>query len=215
MKFNFFGKTDPEKYRLIKSSYLNKKNKMLLQLAKKNDNFGYMSMDVGKELEQLFSNDSYIVGIHRTGASIVHEGYLKDIFNRGLINNMDCLQGDIFRDTDYLDIKKTVDLVYDPIVLNGILKTAGRYKDSEGCIIIKIPKSYLGIEDGEIKPIYYKDGISIKLMSEYVYGYIPVSKDGTVGSIVNNPNYKDEHVYIDSEDSLFYESKAILRSRRK
>ena len=186
-----------------------------MQLVKQYNDFGYMSKALGQELEQLFYDDSYIVGVHRTGASVVNDNYLQDVFTKGLINNMDCLQGGIFTDVDHLDIKKTVDLVYDPIVLNGILKTASQYKCSEGCIIIKIPKSYLGMEDGEIKPIYYRDGISIKLMSEYIYGYIPVNKEGYVGDIVHNPNYADKHGYIDSEDVLLYESKAIIRNRRK
>lgn len=214
MRFDLFRKVDQDKYTLIKSPYLNKKNKMLVQLAKQYDGFGYMSNDLGTEIEALFSDDSYIVGIHRTGYSIVDEDYLKDVFNRGLINNMDLLQGGICLDDNYLDIRKTVDLFYDPIVINGPLKAANRYKESAGCIIVKIPKSYLGMEDGEVKPIYYKDGTSTKLLSEYVYGYVPVSKDGTLGDLIHNPNYTDDHIYIDSEDTLLYESKAISRSRR-
>lgn len=215
MQIRIFKKIDPNKYQLIKSPYLNKKNKTLFQLAKQYDEMGYMPLEVGRELEQLFLDDSYIVGIHRTGVSNVNDEYLKDIFNKGLINNMDCLQGGHYMSENYLDIKKTVDLFYDPIVLNGALKTAGWYKESEGCVIVKVPKSYLGMADGEVKPIYYKDGISVKLLSEYVYGYVPVDKDGCVGSIVHNPNYTDEHVYIDSEDVLLYESKAVVRGRRK
>ena len=215
MNINIFKKTDQNQYRLIKSPYLNKKNKMLVQIAKQYDGFGYMTTDLGRELESLFQDDSYIVGIHRTGYSEVDEEYLKEVFNRGLINNMDLLQGGFHTDKDYLDIKKTVDLFYDPILLNGALKTANRYKQSAGSIIIKIPKSYLGLEDGEIKPIYYKDGVSNKLLPEYIYGYLPVSGEGVLGEIVRNPNYTDEHTYIDSEETLLYESKAIIRRERR
>lgn len=215
MNINIFKKNNVQQYRLVKSPCLNKKNKMLVQLAKQYDGFGYMSLELGKEIEELFKDNSYIVGIHRTGYSVVDEEYLKEVFNRGLINNMDALQGGVHLDEDYLDIKKTVDLFYDPIVMNGPLKAANRYKQSSGCIIVKIPKSYLGLEDGEIKPIYYKDGVSTKLLPEYVYGYIPVIKDGVLGDIVHNPNYVDQHIYIDAEETLFYESKAIIRKRRK
>lgn len=215
MNINIFRKNDVQKYQLIKSACLDKKNKMLVKLAKQYDGFGYMPLEVGKEIEELFKDESYIVGIHRTGYSVVDEEYLKEVFNRGLINNMDALQGGFHLDEDYLDIKKTVDLFYDPIVMNGPLKAAKRYKQSSGCIIVKIPKSYLGLEDGEIKPIYYKDGVSIKLLPEYVYGYIPVIEDGVLGEMVRNPNYVDEHIYIDSEDTLLYESKALIRTRRK
>lgn len=215
MNINIFKKIDKDKYQIIKSPYLNKKNKMLMKLAKQYDDFGYMSVSLGREIESLFQDESYIVGIHRTGYSEVDNEYLKEIFNHGLINNMDLLQGGIHIDKDYLDIKKTVDLFYDPILLNGALKTANRYKASAGSIIIKIPKSYLGIEDGEIKPIYYKDGVSTKLLPEYIYGYVPVDKNGTLEEIIHNPNYTDNHVYIDSEGTLLYESKAISRQRRK
>ena len=215
MKISIFKKKDQNQYRLIKSPYLNKKNKMLVQIAKQYDGFGYMTTDLGRELENLYKDDSYIVGIHRTGYSEVNEDYLKEIFNRGLINNMDSLQGGFYTDKDYLDIKKTVDLFYDPILLNGAIKSANRYKSSAGSIIIKIPKSYLGLEDGEIKPIYYKDGNSNKLLPEYIYGYLPVSGEGILGEIVHNPNYTDEHTYIDSEGTLLYESKAIIRRERR
>lgn len=215
MNIKFFKEIDKDKYHLVKSPYLNKKNKMLVQLAKQYDNLGYMKDNVGKELEKLFEDDSYIVGIHRTGYSVVDDEYLKDIFNKGLINNMDSLQSGSYLDADYLDIKKTVDLFYDPIMLNGQLKGAYEYKNSEGCIIVKIPKSYLGMIEGEVKPIYYKDGVTPKLLSEYIYGYIPVSKKGVVGNIINNPNYTDNHIYIDAEDTLLYETNALIRSQRR
>lgn len=214
MNINIFKRPDKDKYQLIKSPYLNKKNKMLVQLAKQYDGFGYMKTDLGKEIERLFKDESYIVGIHRTGYSEVNDEYLNEVFNRGLINNMDTLNYGFHADKDYLDIKKTVDLFYDPILLNGAVKTANRYKQSAGSIIIKIPKSYLGLEDGEIKPIYYKDGVSNKLLPEYIYGYLPVSGDGILGDMVHNPNYTDEHTYIDSEGTLMYESRVIIRSRR-
>lgn len=215
MNINIFKKVDKNKYQLIKSPYLNKKNKRLVQIAKQNDGFGYMTTALGKEIESLFQDDSYIVGMHRTGYSEVDEEYLKEVFNRGLINNMDKLNYGFAIDKDYLDIKKTVDLFYDPILLNGAFKTANRYKSSAGSIIIKIPKSYLGIEDGEIKPIYYRDGVSNKLLPEYIYGYLPVSGDGILGEIIHNPNYTDFHTYIDSEGTLLYESKAIIRRERR
>lgn len=186
------------------TEHIRSDNHELHDLAKTYDSYGYISKEVGEELESLFDNN-YIIGIHRTGYSDVNDAYLKDVFNNGLINNMDRLSGG-FGDK-FLDINKTVTLFYDFIYMNMQLKTAGSYKCSSGSIIIKIPKSYLGLAEGEVKPIYYQsDDITVKLLSEYVYGYIPV-KDGVVGDIIHNPNYRDEHTYIDSEDVLLYESK--------
>lgn len=215
MKFNIFKKDDLDKYKLTKSPCVKGQHKYLVKLAKQYDKYGYMSSSLGKEIEMLFEDDSYIVGIHRTGYSIVDDEYLKDVFNKGLINNMDAFQGGIHTDDNYMNIEKTVTLFHDPIILNGQLKVAHGYKGSYGSVILKIPKSYLGLADGEIKPIYYKDGISARLLPEYVYGYVSVDREGKLGEMIHNPNYTDNHIYIDSEDTLLYESKALSRSRKK
>lgn len=210
----FKREIDPNKYLLVNSPYIDKKQKFKYNLAKNYDELGYMSIEVGKEIEELFSNPTYMIGIHRTGYSNVNEEYIKDVFNRGLINNMDILQG-VKTDDTYLDIYKTVSFMDGFITMNAELKLSHNYKGSSGCFIIKIPASYIGMSDGDVKPIYFKDKEGIKLLSEYIYGYIPCNKKGELGSIIHNPNYTDEHIYIDSEDSLLYETKAQSRLRRR
>lgn len=205
---------DPNKYLLVNSKYIDKKQKFKYNLAKKYDELGYMPIEVGKEIEELFSNPTYMIGIHRTGYSNVNEEYIKDVFNRGLINNMDSLQGGKTDDT-YLDIYKTVSFMDGFITMNAELKLSHNYKGSIGCFIIKIPGSYIGMADGELKPIYFKDKEGIKLLSEYIYGYIPCNEKGELGTIIHNPNYTDEHIYIDSEDALMYETRAKSRLRRR
>lgn len=111
------------------------------------------------------------------------------------------------------DIEKTVSLFYDFPILNGQLKAAVGYKNSEGCILVKIPKSYLGKEDGEIKPIYYKKDSSVRLLPEFVYGYIPVGKDGKLGEIIHNPNYTENHD-LDNVN-LMYENSAVIKARKE
>lgn len=214
MNIKLFSRVDKNKYLLIKSPYLNKKNKFIVKLAKSYDSFGYMKKELGEEIESLFNDPDYMIGIHRTGYSNVDDKYLYDVFNRGLINNMDLMQGISNSDSNYLDIEKTVTLFNNFVIMNAQLKSAYNYKGSAGCVIVKIPKSYLGYGDGEVKPIYYKDKLSIKLLPEFVYGYIPVSEDGVLGDIVHNPNYSDEHNYVDAEDSLLYESNAIMGKNR-
>lgn len=206
---------DSNKYLLINSPYIDKKQKFKYSLAQNYDEVGYMPMEVGKDIEQLFSDSTYMIGIHRTGYSNVNEEYIKDVFNRGLINNMDILQGGKTLDDTYLDIYKTVSFMDDFITMNAELKLSHNYKNSRGCFIIKIPASYIGMKDGEIKPIYFKDKDGIKILSEYIYGYISCNEKGELGSIVHNPNYTDSHIYIDSEDSLLYETRAKTRSRRR
>ncbi len=212
MKINFFkNNVDLDKYLLVRDFKFNKKNKFDMIRAKNLDEIGYIPKEVGKELESLFDSD-YAVGIHRVGYSNIDQT-LPDIFNRGLINNGDMLCGGF--QEDYIDITKTVSLMDSFLTMNGELKLAHNYKQSSGCIIVKIPYSYIGFKDGEIKPIYYQDGESIKLLPEYIYGYVPTDKEGRLGNIIHNDNYSNEHTYIDSEDTLKYETKAILRSRRR
>ena len=210
----FKKEIDPNKYLLVNSEYIDKKQKFKYNLAKKYDELGYMTTKVGKEIEQLFSNPTYMIGIHRTGYSNVDEEYIKAVFNRGLINNMDALQGGK-TDSSYVDIYKTVSFMDGFITMNAELKLAHNYKGSAGCFIIKIPASYIGMADGEVKPIYFKGKEGIKLLSEYIYGYIPCNDKGELGTIIHNPNYTDEHIYIDSEDILMYETRANSRLRRR
>lgn len=210
----FKKEVDPNKYLLVNSPYIDRKQKFKYNLAKKYDELGYMSIEVGREIERLFSDSSYMIGIHRTGYSDVGEEYIKDVFNRGLLNNMDMLQGGKIDDA-YLDIYKTVSFMDGFITMNAELKLSHNYKSSSGCFIIKIPASYIGMADGETKPIYFQDKEGTKLLSEYVYGYIPCNEKGELGNIIHNPNYTDEHIYIDSEDCLLYETRAKSRLRRR
>jgi len=111
------------------------------------------------------------------------------------------------------DIKKTVSLFSDFTVLNGQLKAAHGYKGSQGCIIVKIPKSYLGKCDGPIEPIYYmNDGVT-KLLPEFIYGYVPVDKEGRLGEININPKYKDVHNL--NNPHLLYEESAVYKAKRE
>ncbi len=172
----------------------------LKTLAKDYDKYGFMSEDLGKELEELFDDD-YVVGIHRTGHTIVSDEFLSDVFNNGLINNGDAMQGVV---SDNPDISKTVSLQSDFLLMYGQIKTCNGYKNSQGVLIIKIPKSYLRLKDGVVKPIYFHEyGYKFRLLPEYVYGYVGVNK-GVCASIIRNPNYKDFHDYND--DGLVFDS---------
>ena len=99
-----------------------------------------MSQKLGEELDKLFENKDYVIGIHRTGYNYMSEEMINSIFNKGLINNGHIMQGGM---AGNFDIEKTVSIFNDFTVLNGQLKAAHGYKGSQGCIIVKIPKSYL------------------------------------------------------------------------
>lgn len=197
-------------YSILKSSNtLREDNEYILNLAKQYDELGYMSENLGSELDNLFVAQDYIVGIHRTGYTHMNKDVIQSIFNKGLINNGHIMQGGM---SGNCDIENTVTLFSDFTIFNGQLKVAQGYKGSEGCIIVKIPKSYLGKSQGDIKPIYYKEGNINRLLPEFIYGYVPIiDVNGVLGSIQRNPNYKDQH-NLDNpnliyDDSVFYKAK--------
>lgn len=179
-------------------------------LAKEYDKYGFMSEELGKELESLFDDD-YVVGIHRTGYTMVTPEFLNDVFNNGLINNGDGMQGIVQYEPD---ITKTVSLQNNFLLMYGQIKTCNKYKNSQGVIITKIPKSYLMLKEGEVKPIYFPENdYSFRLLPEYIYGYVSVDK-GVCTSIVRNPNYRDFHNYND--EGLVFDSNVYdLSSKSK
>ena len=179
------------------------------KLAKGYDSIGYISAELGKEIENLWDDD-YIVGIHRTGDTPVTENFLKDVFNNGLINNGHAMQG--VKD-EYINIERTVSLFKNMIVFVGQLKAAKGYKGSDGSIIVKIPKSYLGMSEGEIKPIFFENNGQIRLLPEFIYGYVSVDDKYNCGDIIKNPNYNNTHDY--DNEGLLYDCNADVPSYNK
>lgn len=204
-----------KKYKLTKRYplfVLNKKIRYHKKLARGYDKVGYISMQLGKELEELWDDD-YVIGIHRTGYSNANE-IIQDVFTNGLINNGDSMLGCTYTKPDeMINLEKTVSVFSDLKLLVWQLKTASGYKESQGSFVIKIPKSYLGQAEGEIKPIYYKENwLSIRLLPEYIYGYVPCD-NCNLGEMIKNPNYMNIHNY--SNEGLLYESDALLEMKNK
>lgn len=201
--------TEDHGYSLVKdSSLVNKKYEFEFNLAKQYDNYGYMSEELGRELETLFEDEDYILGIHRTGYTQMTNELINKIFNEGLINNGHVMQGGMDGMTD---INKTVSLYQSFTLFTGQLKAASGYKNSQGCFIIKIPKSYVGYKNGEIKPIYYKTDV-MNLLPEFIYGYVPV-KDNKLENIIRNPNYKNIHNY--DNKNLYYDDSVYYKAKRE
>ncbi len=204
MKINFFKDTSNEPYKLIKKNRF--KNKYIRTLSKKYDDYGFISKELGNELNSLLKEKGYKVGIHRTGYKNYDEEDINDLFTRGLKNYGDSMQG---AQRKYVNTTKTVDFENDFTIFIGMIKTACNYKGcTTGAVIVKIPEDYIeiGINKEPTKPIYYNDNGVMRLMPEYIYGYIPLGEKGMVGNIIRNPNYKDIHDYkpdgliLDGED---------------
>lgn len=180
-------------------------NNRYIGVVKSWDETGYIDKAIGEELQGIIDDDDYVLGIHRTGHTHINptisDPNLQSIFKLGLTNNGDMMLG---ANSGKYDIEKTVTLIQDPLFLAISLKTVDDYKNSTGCIVVKIPKSYLGKKDGYIMPIYYNDSNIVRLLPEFVYGYIPVSNH-RIETIIRNPNYKDTH-YIINENSAYDDS---------
>lgn len=68
-------------YSILKSSKSLKEHEYMFNLSKNYDNYGYMSQGLGDELDNMFLDDSYIVGIHRTGYTYMDSDTIDKIFN--------------------------------------------------------------------------------------------------------------------------------------
>lgn len=204
----YYNANQRKEYSLVRDSKLNINYHIIKNLAKEYDEIGYMDSDVGKEIESLFE-EGYAVGIHRVGYTIINDSVLSNIFNHGLYNNGDVMSSGAVGSN--LNINKTVSFCKNILTMIGSIKSCEGYKKSQGCIIIKIPKSFIGMGDGVVQPIYYKDNNSqIRLLPEFIYGYIPVI-DKQVYNIIHNPNYKDDHKLIN--DNFYYDRGAYYKAK--
>lgn len=184
------------------SRNLKYKTAYLKELAKETDEVGFISKKLGIELELLFDED-YVIGIHRTGYSNITGEVIEDVFNNGLINNQDNMLG-VNNSNKGINTEKTITFLQSNLLLINQLKAAHKYKTSDGVFLVKIPKSYLGRDTKDSKPIYFGN----RLLPEFIYGYIPVT-GSTVHDIIGNDNYLDIHDY--QNDGLTYDSDAIVR----
>lgn len=199
MNLKLFNKLDPNaEYKLIKNNKYKGKRQGLKPLAEDYDSFGFISNSLGKELENLFKDDNYIIGIHRTGYSNVTDNFIDDVFTNGLINNGDIMQGVV---NSNIDIEKTVSIINRLELMVGSLKACHSYKDSEGAFIIKIPREYLDRDNQARKGIYSysEDSNTHRLLGEYIYGFVETKEKGIVSNLEKNYNYKDIHTYNDEK----------------
>lgn len=181
-------------YSLLKE-YKELHNDKEIELAYKYDLVGYISKKIGKEIETLYQNKDYLIGIKYIKANTK---ILNNIFKKGL------------RTRNKINIQSIIKEISNPLEMNISLKKTSSYKNKTGCLILKIPKSYLGRKEGEILPIYTKNKNSYYILTEYIYGYIPVDKY-IIKEIIQNPNYKEKHT--PTEDKLYYEINALIKEK--
>lgn len=184
----------PKRFKSSAKVFLNNKS-IIKDYDKKYNEMQYqIPKETGKILQELFDDDNYMLGIHRTNFSY------EEIFKNGLK-----MRGNDF--TDNVQISG-----YFPFLLEQI-KYCKEYKASTGCIIVQIPKT-------NDKPIYFAGGENNSeyyLLPEYIAGYIPVF-DKNVEDIIINPNYRIEHNYetdgLEYDERLEYPEKINMRKSK-
>lgn len=135
---------------------------------------------IGKELENLFASDDYLLGIHRTPLTV--EMVEADIYSQGLRN----------RSREYSSTVQT--FKHFPSILREIL-LCNYFKGANGCILVCLPKN-------QQLPIYKKEGDKLYILPEYIYGYVEVEDEKIVG-MSHNPFYLEKHEY--DPTGLFYD----------
>lgn len=136
--FNFFEKIKTGDW-FIKQAYEYDKN-------------GYIQQELGEELEKQFMDDNYVIGIHRTGFTPINEKMINEIFSNGLLNLGKSRQGS--SKSISFEIDNTVSVLNKFQYLISQIKSAAGYNESNGSIILKIPKSSLGLNGDVPIPIY-------------------------------------------------------------
>ena len=165
-------------------------------LAYEYDSFGSIDKEVGEEISDLFEY-GYVLGIYRT--KIKDNNDIENIFNKGIKINYEST-------SDILSLENIAAFFTSKIHYFGILKTTPDYNDSTGAFILKIPNAYLEKTSEHCKPIYRKDDYDIRLLSEFIYGYVPVSPSYRIEEIINNYNYGYDY---ECDSSLLYEGDSI------
>lgn len=177
----------------------NKYGKWHKKWIKEINSYGYMSENLGRELEELFKDVGYIkengekiflgydVGIHLTGFTILTEEIIGEIFEKGLNNNGGAMQVGM-KITEAPNLTSTLTFTSDIILAVNHLKKGHSYKYSQGAFIVKIPHEF----QKYYEQAQYFDGDTYRILPNYIYGFVPLKGDGIVGELIKNPNYKLE-----------------------
>ena len=174
------------------------------------DKFGYMSKQLGDELEQQFMDEDYVMGIHRTGHTVMNNEQINDFFYNGLGNFGKVEQG--CNDSICFNIENTVSIFNKFQYLISQIKATNGYKGSDGCILLKIPKSGLELNNDKPIPLYQVINGDSFIKPEFIYGYLPVDNKGNVGELIHNPNYLDNHTL--SSNNAAYEQSVVSSAER-
>lgn len=180
-------------------------NKVEYEYVKDWRNIGTTSLDVEKNLKEMFFDDDYVIGFHRTPDGLFNDS----IYNDGLFLTGHGSSG-IFNQNIDLDrnisfVSNSTDFDYEKFLYE--LRSSGYYKSASGtghAMIVKIPKADIDNFDKILK----YDGMNYVLKPDYIVGDVFVDHSNIVSG-----NFKT--VMTDDNLSnilLFERGKRILQS---
>lgn len=170
---------------------------------------GSLSSTLGKQLEKVFFDDNYIVGVHNLGSLVVDSNGRNirgdKILQNGLIltgNSETRFTGDL---SDNIRFYTNKNKKYSFALFLNDLFTSSYYKaDGEGsAAIICIPKELEGNMDALV---YYKDGQAI-LKPEYVMGYVN-SNEGNLSDLNTLDSLSPSYQELLGIDTIMVDGKA-------
>lgn len=165
---------------------------------------GTMSSDLSNYLEPLVNDENIILGISRIHD--VKNNQIEDILLNGLIMNGH-LGGAV---NAKISLNDNVAFYPENKSVINELMFANEYKNSNGCILIRIPNNVLE------KELYYINDGLVKLKPKYILGYIPVNNNHieTIISasdinktILNRINEEEPYVMGETINSYLISSK--------
>ena len=187
-----------EEYKLV-DNRLGSRNQILIGIAREYDQVGKIPTAIGKELESLFYNDEYVAGIYPTD-----ESQVVDILENGIIHDINSNSQE-----DVLKLAGKVNFYNNSTMFMGEIKKISS-SNASGAIVVKIPRYYLKnytIHDVE-KPIYYMDNNdNVRLLPEFVYGYVSVDSKFNIIGFNKNDKYNDILTY--SNENLICDGEKI------
>lgn len=161
-----------------------------------------MEQQLGEELEKIFMDKDCVIGIHRTGNTMINDIVLNNYFSNGIIMLDKSMQ--IGRANKSFDIENTVSIFNKFQYIISQIKACNNYKSSNGCMILKIPKSCIGLDNNKPLPLYQIKNNNCYIRPDFIYGYIPVDYKGNVSNIIYNPNYNNKNII---NNDLVYDDK--------
>lgn len=200
---------------IIESLRLKQKFKGNYDLVKDWRSLGTIDIDVEKNLKEIFFDDDYVIGIHRTPM----DTFSNSIYDDGLILTGDMSSG-VLNSRTNLDLENNIEFVsnktdFDYEFLLREIRTASIYKsfDNTGhAMIVKIPKADIDNFDKILK----HNGTDYVLKPDYIVGDVHVDDlNIKSGRFKTNPssdlvkNIKNSDV---SNITLFDRVKQILKN---